>query len=197
MKKRNFSAEFKRESRSTGRWPELHRGRCSQRYGCRPFHNDAMGETITWWAVGTPKASPLPRTNWNPWAQEKATTYWNGKWNIKKGNDSNLLIVFYVQIMPDDFVMQLHRFWERQRLPSQPCRVLPQIQVMPLTLLRISLADNVQFSLQAWFIKRPAIRHPYHDLKGRQQARIRRPSVAIVRSPKTCATTVFRSLSYA
>ncbi len=25
-------------------------------------------------------------------------------------NDSNLLIVFYVQIMPDDFVMQLHRF---------------------------------------------------------------------------------------
>ena len=27
------------------------------------------------------------------------------------GNDSNLLIVFYVQIMPDDFVMQLHRFW--------------------------------------------------------------------------------------
>ncbi|WP_244579821.1 hypothetical protein, partial [Escherichia coli] len=27
----------------------------------------------------------------------------------KRGNDSNLLIVFYVQIMPDDFVMQLHR----------------------------------------------------------------------------------------
>ncbi len=30
--------------------------------------------------------------------------------NPKSGNDSNLLIVFYVQIMPDDFVMQLHRF---------------------------------------------------------------------------------------
>ncbi len=29
---------------------------------------------------------------------------------IAAGNDSNLLIVFYVQIMPDDFVMQLHRF---------------------------------------------------------------------------------------
>ena len=28
----------------------------------------------------------------------------------KMGNDSNLLIVFYVQIMPDDFIMQLHRF---------------------------------------------------------------------------------------
>ena len=35
----------------------------------------------------------------------------NNKNIIKKlGNDSNLLIVFYVQIMPDDFVMQLHRF---------------------------------------------------------------------------------------
>ncbi|MEN1932790.1 DUF2713 family protein [Escherichia coli] len=30
--------------------------------------------------------------------------------SFAKGNDSNLLIVFYVQIMPDDFVMQLHRF---------------------------------------------------------------------------------------
>ncbi|PIM41730.1 hypothetical protein CT148_18940 [Escherichia coli] len=29
---------------------------------------------------------------------------------LETGNDSNLLIVFYVQIMPDDFVMQLHRF---------------------------------------------------------------------------------------
>ncbi|MCM7019857.1 hypothetical protein M8N38_22005, partial [Enterobacter asburiae] len=26
-----------------------------------------------------------------------------------EGNDSKLLIVFYVQIMPDDFIMQLHR----------------------------------------------------------------------------------------
>ncbi|CTY23773.1 2-component regulator [Escherichia coli] len=34
-----------------------------------------------------------------------ATTEYQGE-----GNDSNLLIVFYVQIMPDDFVMQLHRF---------------------------------------------------------------------------------------
>ncbi len=30
--------------------------------------------------------------------------------SINLGNDSNLLIVFYVQIMPDDLVMQLHRF---------------------------------------------------------------------------------------
>jgi len=33
-----------------------------------------------------------------------------GKIITLSGNDSNLLIVFYVQIMPDDFVMQLHRF---------------------------------------------------------------------------------------
>ncbi len=31
-------------------------------------------------------------------------------WLREEGNDSNLLIVFYVQIVPDDFVMQLHRF---------------------------------------------------------------------------------------
>ena len=31
-------------------------------------------------------------------------------WQIGAGKDSNLLIVFYVQIMPDDLVMQLHRF---------------------------------------------------------------------------------------
>ncbi|ECV1770650.1 transposase, partial [Salmonella enterica subsp. enterica serovar Schwarzengrund] len=30
--------------------------------------------------------------------------------HLRCGNDSNLLIVFYVQIMPDDLVMQLHRF---------------------------------------------------------------------------------------
>ena len=45
------------------------------------------------------------------------TAVWNFIDNIRMvtpdgelGNDSNLLIVFYVQIMPDDFVMQLHRF---------------------------------------------------------------------------------------
>ncbi len=38
--------------------------------------------------------------------------YWRLQYRYdgKQGNDSNLLIVFYVQIMPDDFVMQLHRF---------------------------------------------------------------------------------------
>jgi putative transposase len=45
------------------------------------------GWTITWWTAGQNiKSLPhYPGTNWNPRAQEKATTYWNGKWNIKKG----------------------------------------------------------------------------------------------------------------
>ena len=64
--------------------------------------------------------------------------------------------------------------------------------LMPLNSLRISLADYVQLSLRAGFIQRPAIRHPYHHVKGDSRL-IRRPSVAIVRSPNTCATTVFRS----
>ncbi len=66
----------------------------------------------------------------------------------KSGNDSNLLIVFYVQIVPDDFVMQLHRFGERQGLPAQPCQMLSQIQVVSLNSLRVTLTDDVQFSLQ-------------------------------------------------
>ena len=72
--------------------------------------------------------------------------------------------------MLDDFVMQLHRFWERQRFPAQPGKMLPQIQVMPFNSLRVMLADNVQLFLQAWLIQRPSVRHPYHHLKGRQQA---------------------------
>ena len=73
------------------------------------------------------------------------------------------------------------------------CAVLPpQIQVMPPHPLRISFADYVQLLLQAGFIqRRRAIRHPYHHVNGDSRL-IRRPSVAIVRSPNTCATTVFR-----
>ncbi len=49
-----------------------------------------------WWAS-------MESNTWN-------TIHDNKKENAALGNDSNLLIVFYVQIMPDDFVMQLHRF---------------------------------------------------------------------------------------
>ncbi len=45
-------------------------------------------------------APTLTSTDWYDVGMEDAIS----------GNDSNLLIVFYVQIMPDDFVMQLHRF---------------------------------------------------------------------------------------
>ena len=43
-------------------------------------------------------------------ADYPGSEYLFGKEIAESGNDSNLLIVFYVQIMPDDFVMQLHRF---------------------------------------------------------------------------------------
>ncbi len=42
--------------------------------------------------------------------QADASHYFSDEFQPLLGNDSNLLIVFYVQIMPDDFVMQLHRF---------------------------------------------------------------------------------------
>ncbi|WP_249545368.1 YdhR family protein, partial [Escherichia coli] len=58
-----------------------------------PF-GDAMAEQLK------PLAESInqePGFLWKVWTESE------------KGNDSNLLIVFYVQIMPDDFVMQLHR----------------------------------------------------------------------------------------
>ncbi len=46
-----------------------------------------------------------------PEARELIKKFDETLFNIRDmGNDSNLLIVFYVQIMPDDLVMQLHRF---------------------------------------------------------------------------------------
>ncbi len=48
-------------------------------------------------------------TSWAGCAKEARKDGWRISAD-KTGNDSNLLIVFYVQIMPDDFVMQLHRF---------------------------------------------------------------------------------------
>ncbi len=51
--------------------------------------------------------------NWTPpelWNHGIARAFLDYNLYASHGNDSNLLIVFYVQIMPDDFVMQLHRF---------------------------------------------------------------------------------------
>ncbi len=84
--------------------------------------------------------------------------------------------MLYVQITPDGFVMQLHRIGDRQRLPSQPCQLLPQIQGMPPNSLRIPLADYVQLSLQAGFIQR-------HNLNLRQHlARLGRKSLSFSKS---------------
>ena len=52
------------------------------------------------------KSQPVPSSATSPAAKASTRSYIPQK----TGNDSNLLIVFYVQIMPDDFVMQLHRF---------------------------------------------------------------------------------------
>ncbi len=59
--------------------------------------------------------------------------------------------------------------------------VLPQIQVMPLNALSVTLADYVQLSLLAGFIQRPASVIHITTSKGDSRL-IRRPSVAIVRS---------------
>ncbi len=68
----------------------------------------ARGELMEYWAH---EACFMPRSDFRlirhrMLAPEKMGWKYKDAW----GNDSNLLIVFYVQIMPDDFVMQLHRF---------------------------------------------------------------------------------------
>ena len=55
------------------------------------------------------ECSPVVEQNLMPWLATGAATALITALAIV-GNDSNLLIVFYVQIMPDDLVMQLHRF---------------------------------------------------------------------------------------
>ncbi|EII9935078.1 hypothetical protein LHZ53_000090 [Escherichia coli] len=54
------------------------------------------------------ECSPVVEQNLTPWLATGAAALITALAVV--GNDSNLLIVFYVQIMPDDFVMQLHRF---------------------------------------------------------------------------------------
>ena len=47
---------------------------------------------------------------WSGFQEREYNTWYIKNAVLYDGNDSNLLIVFYVQIMPDDLVMQLHRF---------------------------------------------------------------------------------------
>ncbi|ELH52269.1 hypothetical protein A155_00904 [Escherichia coli KTE197] len=71
-----------------------------------------MGVCILIWVIGCANAKVLKRCILPaPDGGVEKLSKPNLHGVIKKvGNDSNLLIVFYVQIMPDDFVMQLHRF---------------------------------------------------------------------------------------
>ena len=61
------------------------------------LHNLPAGD----WAVGERGIACIPG---------REEEFRDGVAAAIRGNDSNLLIVFYVQIMPDDLVMQLHRF---------------------------------------------------------------------------------------
>ncbi|MDA6790796.1 transposase, partial [Escherichia coli] len=100
--KRNFSAEFKRESAQLV---------VDQKYTVADAASamDVGLSTMTRWVKQlrderqgkTPKASPIT-------PEQIEIRELRKKLQRIEGNDSNLLIVFYVQIMPDDFVMQLH-----------------------------------------------------------------------------------------
>ena len=87
MKKGNFSAEFKRESTQLVVNQNFTVAGTIQSYGCRSFHNDKISQTTAWWASeqNTKSLSDDTRTNRNTWAEEKAATYWNREWNIRKG----------------------------------------------------------------------------------------------------------------
>ena len=100
----------------------------------------------------------------------------DNEWNRSKlGNDSNLLIVFYVQIMPDDLVMQLHRFL-RTTVTSVPA--LPDV-VSRFRLCRsmrwsVTLADNVQLSFRRdSYSGQPSV---IHTTTSKADSRLRRRS---------------------
>uniref|UniRef100_UPI0036F2E673 DUF3313 family protein n=1 Tax=Shigella dysenteriae TaxID=622 RepID=UPI0036F2E673 len=70
----------------------------------------ATGKPVLRWVDPSFDQSKYDSIVWNPityYPVPKPSTQVGQK---VLGNDSNLLIVFYVQIMPDDLVMQLHRF---------------------------------------------------------------------------------------
>ncbi|EOW12129.1 hypothetical protein A1WO_01321 [Escherichia coli KTE102] len=69
-------------------------------FGFAPIFPDTCYHLTHYWLA----AVDIPVASDNPVHYADAIRY------NARGNDSNLLIVFYVQIMPDDFVMQLHRF---------------------------------------------------------------------------------------
>ncbi len=114
----------------------------------------------------------------------------------KTGNDSNLLIVFYVQIMPDDFVMRSTDFENDSDFRPSRARCCLRFRLCRSIrcVYRLLITCSFPFRRDS-YSGQPSVIH-ITTSKGDSRL-IRRPSVAIVRSPNTCATTVFRSLSYA
>lgn len=112
------------------------------------------------------------------------------------GNDSNLLIVFYVQIMPDDFVMRSTDFENDSDFRPSRARYCLRFRLCRSIrcVYRLLITCSFPFRRDS-YSGQPSVIH-ITTSKGDSRL-IRRPSVAIVRSPNTCATTVFRSLSYA
>ncbi len=124
----------------------------------------------------------------------------NNKWFFldieRTGNDSNLLIVFYVQIMPDDFVMRSTDFENDSDFRPSRARCCLRFRLCRSIrcVYRLLITCSFPFRRDS-YSGQPSVIH-ITTSKGDSRL-IRRPSVAIVRSPNTCATTVFRSLSYA
>ena len=85
-------------------------------YSTRTHLEDALNENIKSDPSWPNEVQLFPINTGGHWilvSLQKIVNKKNNKLQIKCvifGNDSNLLVVFYVQIMPDDFVMQLHRF---------------------------------------------------------------------------------------
>ena len=74
-------------------------------------HATSETATLTTTESGGVYQSLFDKINLTPVSSIQEIDLWqNSETLADAGNDSNLLIVFYVQIMPDDFVMQLHRF---------------------------------------------------------------------------------------
>ncbi|OKW56817.1 hypothetical protein AWP73_25395 [Escherichia coli] len=67
-----------------------------------------MIHTTTWYVTNAHSVSPVTWDIAN--VLNSASRVSVPLFFMISGSDSNLLIVFYVQIMPDDLVMQLHRF---------------------------------------------------------------------------------------
>ncbi|VCY84349.1 hypothetical protein BANRA_03024 [Escherichia coli] len=85
------------------------------------------------------------------------------KYINKLGNDSNLLIVFYVQIMPMTLSCSSTDF--ENDSDFRPSRAASDSGYAAQFAAYIACGLRAAFP-SGGFIQRPAIRHPYHHVKG-------------------------------